>query len=100
MARGFPRFLFSNPINTKSKGPFVIHALSPEVIIKVYTDELEFEKRKGIGVADRKYRHHFIGLEIIHTITKDEVSLVQYEQVLNDALMWLVLQLSKKEIQI
>ena len=35
MARAYPRFLFSNPKNTKSKGPFIIHTLPPQVICKV-----------------------------------------------------------------
>ena len=35
MARQFPRFLFSNPKNTKSEGPFIIHTLYPQCIFKV-----------------------------------------------------------------
>ena len=35
MARGYPRFLFSNPQNTKSEGPFLVHCLSPRFIGKV-----------------------------------------------------------------
>jgi hypothetical protein len=35
MARQYPRFIFSNPQNTKSKGPFVIHTLEPRFIAKV-----------------------------------------------------------------
>lgn len=35
MARQFPQFLFSNPKNTKSKGPFIIHTLLPISIIKI-----------------------------------------------------------------
>jgi hypothetical protein len=33
MARQYPRFLFSNPQNTKSKGPFVVHTLDPVMIM-------------------------------------------------------------------
>ncbi len=40
MAREYPRFLFSNPQNTKSKGPFIIHCLEPRLIFK-------FEKSIG-----------------------------------------------------
>lgn len=35
MSRQFPRFLFSNPKNTKSKGPFIVHTLEPRIIIRV-----------------------------------------------------------------
>jgi hypothetical protein len=36
MARDYPRFLYSNPQNTKSKGPFIVHTLFPRAIIKIY----------------------------------------------------------------
>lgn len=35
MAREYPRFLFSDPRNTKSKGPFIIHTLFPRAIFKI-----------------------------------------------------------------
>ena len=35
MARGYPRFLFSDPQNTKSKGPFVIHMMKPMLAFRV-----------------------------------------------------------------
>lgn len=36
MSRNYPRFLFSNPQNTKSKGPFVISTIEPIIICKVH----------------------------------------------------------------
>lgn len=39
MSRGFPRFLFSNPTNVKSEGPFIIHTLEPQFIAKPEFDE-------------------------------------------------------------
>jgi hypothetical protein len=36
MARSYPRFLFSNPKNTKTKGPFIVHLLYPKMICGVY----------------------------------------------------------------
>lgn len=39
MARKYPRFLLSNPANTKSTGPFVIHTLEPRFIAKPAFDE-------------------------------------------------------------
>ena len=35
MARGYPRFLFSNPQNVKTPGPFLIHCLQPRLIFQV-----------------------------------------------------------------
>ena len=35
MARGYPRFLLSDPKNTKSPGPFIIHTLSPRGMLKL-----------------------------------------------------------------
>lgn len=35
MSRNYPRFLYSNPQNTKTKGPFIVHTLDPFVIVKV-----------------------------------------------------------------
>lgn len=35
MARQYPRFLFSNPQNTKSTGPFIVHLLPPKMICRV-----------------------------------------------------------------
>ena len=35
MAREFPRFLFSNPKNTKTTGPFIIHMLDPHLLFRV-----------------------------------------------------------------
>lgn len=35
MARNYPRFIYSNPTNTKSEGPFIVHLLEPRLIFKV-----------------------------------------------------------------
>lgn len=39
MAREYPRFLFSNPTNTKSQGPFVVHTLEPICIFRITPKE-------------------------------------------------------------
>jgi hypothetical protein len=36
MARNYPRFLYSNPQNTKSEGPFIVHTIFPRSIFKVH----------------------------------------------------------------
>ncbi len=35
MARKYPRFLFSDPQNTKSQGPFIVHTIDPIFIVRV-----------------------------------------------------------------
>lgn len=35
MPRSFPKFLYSNPLNTKSGGPFIVHTMQPKGIYKV-----------------------------------------------------------------
>jgi hypothetical protein len=39
MSRNYPRFLLSDPLHTKSKGPFIIHTLQPQLIAKVTIGE-------------------------------------------------------------
>lgn len=35
MGRLYPRFIYSTPQDTKSKGPFIVHTLVPQMIAKV-----------------------------------------------------------------
>lgn len=44
MARKYPRFLLSNPTNTKSEGPFIVHTIFPKGILKIdeFTQKLAF----------------------------------------------------------
>lgn len=58
MPREFPKFLFSDPKNTKSPGPFVIHAMHPMFICKVLdfpdtnNNRLNlFNEKEGLGLA-------------------------------------------------
>lgn len=39
MARKYPKFLWSDPNNTKSEGPFIIHTQYPRFIVKPSIDE-------------------------------------------------------------
>ena len=42
MARRYPKFLFSDPQNGKTPGPFVIHLLEPRLVFKVF-------RQAGVG---------------------------------------------------
>ena len=35
MPRSYPQYLYSNPQNTKSKGPFIVHTIPPRFIVQV-----------------------------------------------------------------
>ena len=39
MARNYPRFLFSNPSNTKTPGPFIVHLLYPKFVATFKTKD-------------------------------------------------------------
>lgn len=39
MARKYPKFLWSNPTNTKSDGPFIVHTQEPRFLAKPHFDE-------------------------------------------------------------
>jgi hypothetical protein len=43
MGRKYPRFLYSEALNTKSEGPFIIHTLPPRFITKP-----EFDKQRNL----------------------------------------------------
>lgn len=42
MARKYPKFLWSDPNNTKSQGPFIIHTQHPRFLVKVYLTDQRF----------------------------------------------------------
>lgn len=39
MSRGYPRFLFCDPANIKDMGPYIIHTIEPQFIVKPRFDE-------------------------------------------------------------
>ena len=46
MARQYPRFLYANPLNTKSKGHFIVHTISPKVLMKVHIIDDQYDHYK------------------------------------------------------
>jgi hypothetical protein len=64
MARQYPRFLFSNPKDTKSPGPFIVHTLEPQLIAVV-----TFAEDGG----------HFVdAVEVFKPATKEKIDQVLY----------------------
>jgi len=79
MARKFPRFIYSDPKNVKSEGPFIVHTLQPRMIMKVDV------------LGTRSYRINM--LEAWDECTDNTINTV-----LKDATAWLEKQLVEKEI--
>lgn len=50
MSRAYPRFLFSNPQNTKSQGPFIVHTLEPRLVFKL---EKVFDNNPSLIFLDK-----------------------------------------------
>lgn len=50
MGRSYPRFIYSDPRNTKSAGPFIVHTLPPQMIVKVSFTEEGFHQLKPLSV--------------------------------------------------
>lgn len=97
MARQYPRFLFSNPTNTKSKGPFVIHTLEPRLIFKVHhpdtsEEEINLISEKTIVVRTSEGSPYLELLDPFPDTDKAKVALV-------DAILWIDNQYYNKKIQ-
>jgi hypothetical protein len=89
MAREYPRFLFSNPQNTKSKGPFIVHTINPVCIMKV-----EFTSKKT-------FRIEF--LEMISFENHFKPPLIPanpVQEVMKDCYNWLQAQIKSGNISI
>ena len=50
MARLYPRFIYSDPQDTKSSGPFVVHTLFPQLIAKVTFNQEGFHQVSTLSV--------------------------------------------------
>lgn len=81
MSRNYPRFLFSNPINTKSKGPFVFHSIFPAAICKI---------------IDYDQNNKTFGLEVLKMY--DDCSQTEIDLMLSDMRNWILTQAISKQI--
>lgn len=67
MAREYPRFLFCNPTNTKSKGPFIIHTIFPvKMYVLVFVPSMKqpfLREVAGWGDTGNAVEEHNIFLE-------------------------------------
>lgn len=83
MARQYPRFLYSNPKNTKSEGPFLIHMLPPR---KLWRIEWQFSSLD-------------FNLHEIETWGDEYSNHAEYIKIHRAAVDWLTSQLMTKAIK-
>ena len=88
MARGYPKFLFSNPENVKTPGPFIVHLLEPRLVFKVLLSKSEFDDSQGIA--------SFLNNAGVLLLDKnlDESKWLINEEVLEAAVHWLDKQIA------
>ena len=79
MSRGYPRFLFSDPKNVKTPGPFIVHTLYPFMVFKVVSKD---------------------DLDIIASDSSMESSMVNFNKVKLAAVKWLNQQIKSKDISL
>ena len=86
MARQYPRFLYSDPTNTKSRGPFVLHMLEPKLICRIVGQQKEDTQVKNNIISSKG-----ISIELLKVfeeiIEKDKVN-----SVMNDMINWISTQ--------
>lgn len=98
MSRKFPRFLFSNPTNTKSKGPFVFHTIAPHVICSISDQPFNNEMRPIRKIV---ITSHFVyNMFLLSKIEKD-ISIKESEKIpaiLDDMAEWIKTQIISGQI--
>lgn len=89
MAREYPRFLYSDPKNTKSEGPYIVHLLFPRKLFRVewlfvhgdaFLHEIEEwgdpcteeESRKVFKALDKWFNEKLKTKEIVYPLTAKE----------------------------
>lgn len=99
MARHYPRFLYSNPRNTKSKGPFLIHLLGERYLFRVLTN---FDDYDSDDVTDGKWHDDVgFGLQLLDVYNRDNAAEVaRVEDVMDQAMLWLTAQVKSGFIRL
>lgn len=91
MARNYPRFLFSNPKNTKTPGPFIVHLLEPRLVFKVITSQPTGDFVGG--KVDIPPRRNLICLDTVYDTNQADKIIEQGEK-------WLESQIKMGQIRI
>lgn len=95
MARLYPKFLFSNPKNTKSTGPFIVHLQKPRMICKVY------ERRvKAYKASEHLNAMHYGRFAIELLEAWDEAPSLRYSDIMWQMNNWLWRQIETEQIDL
>lgn len=98
MSRTYPRFLFSNPQDTKSKGPFLISTIPPLIICKVALREsAEAEAEKGF--SELVGNHSIILLKLLAHKQDGNGFSIEVRDTMRDMGVWLESQIEKGNIE-
>ena len=99
MAREYPRFIFSNPKNTKSEGPFLVHTLDPYIIFKVHRKNKAYHlQREFHSQPERFFESEDIALECLNVKEFPSNTHSQINSIAEAGMKWLKAQLINKEI--
>ena len=99
MAREYPRFIFSNPKNTKSEGPFLIHTIDPYIIFKVHRKNKAYDlHRESHAHPARFFESEDIALECLNVKEFPSNTHSQINSIAEAGMKWLKAQLINKEI--
>jgi hypothetical protein len=90
MKRGYPRFLYSDPKNAATPGPFIVHTLHPQFICRIVDD---VEELRGKDV----YYIHVSGwtlelLEIFVDLKDDNSEKIKVSDIMYRMLTWVAKQ--------
>lgn len=92
--RDYPAFLFSNPQNTKTTGPFIVHNLFPKAIIKVSRSPFKADRYPHASGQNGIY------LTIIAFHDEGEQNPQEIDDLFNRAHRWLKSQLITRQVQL
>lgn len=93
MAREYPRFLFSDPKNTKSKGPFVVHTLHPRLLFRIIKTAI-FDQE----IPDSKLEFSRDDFKLLLLDNWDSASEEDIRLVKSDMREWLNSQIKQRSI--
>jgi hypothetical protein len=95
MKREYPRFLFSNPKDSKSKGPFIVHLIKPRMVAKVYE-----RRRQSYNANEHPNALHFSRFAIELLEAWDEAPRLKYAEILSVMNDWLWRQIETGKIEL
>ena len=101
MAREYPRFLFSNPQNTKSKGPFIVHCLEPFCIFRLTSkpiDHVKYNRTTTVRVTPNLVYTLILIHKDLHQAKELGNDFIGFNEILHDAAAFVLAGFKSGEI--